>query len=64
MEERVNAGHKLTHSELTMLADIERRTESIKGLIDRHPEYQELYSRAVHLYHTITQRALENEKES
>ena len=34
----------------------------MKLLVDKHPEYQDLYARAVHLYKEITQKALENEK--
>jgi hypothetical protein len=30
--------------------------------VDRHPEYQELVSRAIRLYKEITDKAMENEK--
>ncbi len=36
----------------------------MKTLIDRHPEYQDLYTRAVRLYKEITDKALENAKGS
>ena len=33
-----------------------------KHLIDRHPEWHSFCSYVVHLYETITEKALENEK--
>lgn len=34
---------------------------TIKPLLDRHPEWQELAARMVHLYKEITETALKNE---
>jgi hypothetical protein len=36
-------------------------SKQIQPLLDRHPEYQELVAKAIHLYHEITEKVLANE---
>jgi hypothetical protein len=61
---RVDHGERLDHWDIEFLQELFNRAEQIKPLMDRHPEYQEVYSRAVHLYKEITDQAVLNEKES
>lgn len=36
--------------------------QSVRGLVDRHPEWLDLAAKLIHLYKEITDKALENEK--
>jgi hypothetical protein len=62
IKERVDQGERLEDTDLTFLKEVLESADQIKGLVDRHPEYQEIYSRSVELYHAITTRALANEE--
>jgi hypothetical protein len=52
----------LDEFDLSFLEEVFADAHKIKPLVDRHPEYQELVSRAVRLYKEITAKAIENEK--
>ena len=41
---------------------VQEVADSLVVVLDKHPEYQDLYARAVHLYKEITETALKNEK--
>ncbi len=62
IEKKVFAGKKLNESELTFLETVFNDAKYIMRLSDKHPEYQEIMSKAIQLYKDITQKALENEK--
>ena len=59
---RVDKGERLSDLDIAFLEDVLADSRLIKPLVDKHPEWQALVSRAVDLYHEITQKALENEK--
>jgi len=59
---RVDRGEKLDHWDIQFLETLFKRAEEIKPMIDKHPEYQEVYAQTVHLYKQITDQALLNEK--
>jgi hypothetical protein len=61
---RLDRGERLDHWDIEFLKELYQRAEQAKPLVDRHPEYQEVYAQAVHLYKQITDQALLNEKES
>ncbi len=61
---RLDQGGRLDHWDIEFLEELFKRAEQIKPLVDRHPEYQEVYARAVHLSKQITDQALLNEKGS
>lgn len=61
---KVDRGELLVEWDIDFLQKLFERAEEIKPLVDRHPEYQEVYAQAVHLYKEITERALLNEKGS
>ena len=59
---RLDQGERLDHWDIDFLNDLYKRAEQIKPMVDRHPEYQDIYAQAVHLYKQITDQALLNEK--
>jgi hypothetical protein len=62
LKEKVDRGELLDEFDLSFLEEVFADTHKIKPLVDRHPEYQELVSRAIRLYKEITDKAMENEK--
>ncbi len=64
IKERLGRGERLDHWDIEFLEELFTRAEQIKPLVDRHPEYQEVYAQVVHLYKEITDQAVANEKES
>jgi hypothetical protein len=64
LKEKVDLGEKLTDSDIDFLEQVLSDAAQVQQLADRHPEYQTLMAKAVHLYHEITEQALKNEKMS
>lgn len=62
VKERLDRGERLDHWDIEFLKKLYERAEEIKPMIDRHPEYQQVYAQAVHLYKVISDQALANEK--
>ena len=62
LKEKVDRGELLDEYDLAFLDEVFADSNNIKPLVDRHPEYQELVSRAIRLYKEITDKAMENEK--
>ena len=62
IKERVDRGEKLNDADVAFLQRVMSDSEEIKRYVDKVPEVQALYGRAVTLYHEITQKALENEQ--
>ncbi|MCU0734327.1 MAG: hypothetical protein MUF20_02235 [Methylotetracoccus sp.] len=64
IKERVDRGDRLEDRDLAFLHEVYESAQQIMPLVDRHPEYQELYTEVLHLYKEITEKAVENEKSS
>lgn len=62
LKEKVERGERLDEFDLAFLHEVMENAERIKPMVDRHPEYQEVYARAAALYGEITEKALANEK--
>ena len=62
IKEKVDRGELLDEYDFAFLEEVFADASRIKPLVDRHPEYQNLVARAMHLYKEITDRAMENEK--
>ena len=62
IKKHVDAGKPLSDMDLSFLEEVNRDAITIKPLVERHPEWQALYAKAVHLHEEIVQKALENEK--
>ena len=59
---KVDRGEKLDDFDIEFLEEVMKDAEEIKPYVDRRPEYQTLYTRAIGLYREITKKGLENEQ--
>lgn len=64
IKKKVDRSELLNDWDINFLKLLPERFNEIKPLVDRNPEYQELYAQAMHLYKDITEQALLNEKGS
>jgi hypothetical protein len=59
---KVDRGENLDDFDIDFLEEVLRDAEEISPHVDRAPEYQSLYARAISLYGEITKKGLENEQ--
>ncbi|MCK7578555.1 MAG: hypothetical protein MZV65_24330 [Chromatiales bacterium] len=59
---KVERGECLDDSDIAHLKQVMDDAEDIKRIVDKRPDLQPIYMRAISLYQEITQRALENEQ--
>lgn len=64
MKAKVDRGETLAAFEVDLLADILADARAMHGLLERHPEYEPLVTKALGLYKEITEKALENERKA
>jgi len=62
LKEKVDRGEVLNSGDIAFLHRVFADANHVKQLADKHPEYQALCAQVAHLYHQITERALENEQ--
>ena len=62
IKEKVDRGEKLDDFDISFLEKVMKDAEEIKPYVDKRPEYQVLYTRAIGLYGEITKKGLENEQ--
>lgn len=62
LKEKVDRGETLDDFDIDFLERVFDDCTSLKPLLDRHPEYQDLAARMMNLYHAITTQALANEQ--
>ena len=62
LKEQVDSGELLSAGDVEFLETIMHDAQQSKHLIDRHPEWHSFCSYVIHLYETITEKALDNEK--
>ena len=62
IKEKTNGGELLSDGDVEFLDTVIHDAQQSKHLMDRHPEWQTFCASVVHLYETITEKALENEK--
>ena len=62
LKEQVDSGELLSAGDVEFLETVMHDAQQSKHLIDRHPEWQAFCATVVHLYETITEKALDNEK--
>jgi hypothetical protein len=62
IKEQVDSGELLTDGDIEFLDTIIHDAQESKHLMDRHPEWHTFCAEVVHLYETITEKALDNEK--
>ena len=61
LKEKVDRGEVLDEFDIEFLEEVFEDANTIKPLLDRHPEWQALAVQMVHLYKEITETALKNE---
>ena len=59
---KLDEGEKLDDHDIHFLESELKQVHQIKSLVDRMPEYQNLYMRAISLYEEIAERAVEAEQ--
>jgi hypothetical protein len=64
LKKKVDAGATLDEYDMHFLDDVFHDTETIKPLVNRHPEYQQLVANVIKLYREIVDKALENERKA
>ena len=64
LKEKVDRGETMDESDIAFLEQVFKDSESIRPLVDRHPEWQGLAAKMMLLYKEITDKALENEEAS
>jgi len=64
LKDKVDRGLPLSEADLHFLQVVYRDTRQFLPLVDHHPRYQGFVTRAIHLYHHITETGLQNEKKS
>jgi len=64
LQEKVDQGETLNDIDIAFLEQVFADANKLGPLLERHNEYQKLVSKAVDLYTDITEKALENEKNS
>lgn len=62
LKQKVDRGEPLDEYDIHFLEQVFADAEKIRPFRTRHPEYEELVARVIHLYKEITEKALENEK--
>jgi len=63
LRQKVDRGEVLGSRDIEFLSTVIHDAQQSKHLIDKHPEWQSFCAYVVHLYETITERALQNEKD-
>ena len=62
LKAKVDRGETLDEFDIAFLKDVFETRQQIGALVDRHPEYQAIYTQAADLYAAITEKALANEQ--
>jgi hypothetical protein len=62
IKEKVDNGGLLDNFDIEFLKEVFEDANAIKPLLDRHPEWQPLAAKMVHMYKEITDKALKNEQ--
>jgi hypothetical protein len=59
---KVDRGELLSDSDIGFLEEVFSDARRIGSIVDKHPEWQEIATKAIALYRGITERALANQK--
>ena len=62
LKEKVNGGETLDEFDISFLETVLNDANNVKGLVDRHPEWQPIAAKMLQLYNEIAAKALENEQ--
>lgn len=64
MKEKLDQGEILNDFDITFLEEVFTDARNLKPLLQQHPEYEGLASKMMGLYREITEKALENQRQS
>ena len=64
IKEKVDTGEVLDEFDIEFLEQVFEDANTIKPLLDRHPEWQPLAAKMITLYKEITEKGLENQRAS
>ena len=64
LKEKVDRGERLNDDDIAFLERVFADASKVRPLLDKHPQYESLAAKVVHLYKAITEKALENEKQT
>ena len=62
IKKRVDAGEVLTTDDIEFIEHVQTEARGILPMVERHPDWHELFGKAIHLYKEIMDKAVENEK--
>ena len=62
LKEKVDAGELLNDSDLRIIREVQSDSNQIRGLLERHPEYQDLATGALEMWNEIREKDAENRK--
>lgn len=62
LSEKTERGERLSEADIAFLDAVIHDAQQSKHLMDRHPEWQTFCANVIHLYETITRKALDNEQ--
>jgi len=62
LKDKTDKGERLSDVDIEFLDTVIHDAQQSKRLIDNHPEWQAFCANVIHLYETITEKALNNEK--
>jgi hypothetical protein len=62
LKKKTDSGELLNDEDIAFLEMVIHDAQQNKIIIDRHPEWHAFCASVVHLYETITEQALDNEK--
>ncbi len=62
MEKKVDAGELLNDHDLQLIRDVQNDSKQIGGLLERHPEFNELATEIIEMWNKIIEKDLENRK--
>ena len=63
LKEKVDAGERLNDLDLAFLEEMIGDAMRVQPMIDRNPEWQNVFARATELFEEITTKARENEEQ-
>lgn len=63
LKEKVDQGDTLDDYDISFLEEAFVDARKAQPLVERHPEWEALATKIIHLYKEITEKALENEKQ-
>ena len=62
LKKKVDAGETLGSLDLSFIEEVLQDAKQIEPMLDDHPEYAQLVSKAYALYRDIVEKSLQNEK--